>query len=111
MCEPSASSCMRRKRSSQRNRPGSQMQPESNARNVTRRVGSVNGKKAEGTVVGMIPPMVWHKYDYKIREYEKRLEKQSNGFYTMIDARAVQKIKNKLNVNSPRLKIKEKKAE
>ncbi|GJR21329.1 hypothetical protein Tco_0969856 [Tanacetum coccineum] len=63
------------------------------------------------TVVGMILPMVWHKYDYKIREHGKRLQKQSNGFYTMIDARAVQKIKNKLNVKSPRVKIKEKKAE
>ncbi|GJU65853.1 AIG1-like protein [Tanacetum coccineum] len=50
-------------------------------------------------------------YDYKIREHGKRLQKQSNGFYTMIDARAVQKIKNKLNVNSQRVKIKEKKAE
>ncbi|GJT00868.1 hypothetical protein Tco_0822037 [Tanacetum coccineum] len=60
--------------------------------------------------VRMILPMVWHKYDYKIKEHGKRLQKQSNGFYTMIDARAVQKIKNKLNVKSPRVKIKEKKA-
>nr|GEW79122.1 reticulan like protein B13 [Tanacetum cinerariifolium] len=44
-------------------------------------------------VVGMILPMVWHKY-YKIREHEKRLQMQSNGFYTMIDATIVQKYDN-----------------
>ncbi|GKA64189.1 hypothetical protein Tco_0763795 [Tanacetum coccineum] len=49
-------------------------------------------------VVAMIVPMVWQKYDYKIREHGKRLQKQSNGFYTIIDARVVQKIKSKFNV-------------
>ncbi|GJT05832.1 reticulon-like protein B13, partial [Tanacetum coccineum] len=52
----------------------------------------------QGIVVAMIVPMVWQKYDYKIREHGKRLQKQSNGFYTMIDARVVQKIKSKFNV-------------
>ncbi|GJW70308.1 1,4-alpha-glucan-branching enzyme 3, chloroplastic/amyloplastic, partial [Tanacetum coccineum] len=64
-----------------------------------------------GTVMGMILAMVWHTYDYNIREHGKRLQMQSNGFYTRIDATAVQKIKNKLNANSPKVKIKEKEAE
>ncbi|GJS30991.1 hypothetical protein Tco_0491611 [Tanacetum coccineum] len=49
-------------------------------------------------VVAMIVPMVWQKYNYKIREHGKRLQKQSNGFYTIIDVRVVQNIKSKFNV-------------
>ncbi|GJY24051.1 hypothetical protein Tco_0397709 [Tanacetum coccineum] len=64
-----------------------------------------------GTVMGMILAMVWHTYDYNIKEHGKRLQMQSNGFYTRIDATAMQKIKNKLNANSPKVKIKEKEAE
>ncbi|GKB57658.1 reticulon-like protein B13 [Tanacetum coccineum] len=64
-----------------------------------------------GTVVGMTLPVIWHKYDYKIREHGKRLQMQSKRFYSMIDERVVQKIKNKLNANSPRVEIKEKKVE
>ena len=64
-----------------------------------------------GTVVGMTLPVIWHKYDYKIREHGKRLQIQSKRFYSMIDERVVQKIKNKLNANSPRVEIKEKKVE
>ncbi|GJR72864.1 hypothetical protein Tco_0085229 [Tanacetum coccineum] len=51
-----------------------------------------------GIVVAMIVPMVWQKYNYKIREHGKRLQKQSNGFYTIIDVRVVQNIKSKFNV-------------
>ncbi|PWA43960.1 reticulan like protein B13 [Artemisia annua] len=64
-----------------------------------------------GTVVGMTLPVIWHKYDYKIREYGKRLQMQSKRFYSMIDERVLQKVKNKLNANSPRVEIKEKKVE
>lgn len=42
---------------------------------------------------------------------EKRLQMQSKRSYSMIDERVVQKIKNKLNANSPRVEIKDKKVE
>ncbi|KAM0032192.1 hypothetical protein Hdeb2414_s0016g00472361 [Helianthus debilis subsp. tardiflorus] len=65
-----------------------------------------------GTVVGMSVPVIWVKYDYKIRENGKRLQMQSKRFYSMIDEKVLQKLKAKVKVNAPRKEeIKEKKVE
>ncbi|KAI3785026.1 hypothetical protein L1987_44135 [Smallanthus sonchifolius] len=62
-----------------------------------------------GGVVGMSVPVIWLKYDYKIREHGKRLQMQSKRFYSMLDEKVFQKLKNKVKVNSPRKEEKEKK--
>nr|GEU62158.1 hypothetical protein [Tanacetum cinerariifolium] len=101
MCEPSASSCMRSKRSPQRNRPGSQVQPESNARNVTRRVvpnRSDTVVRNTDTTVTLNSTNIW------IRRWGKKLK----GLCVYDIAYGL--AQNKLNLNSPRVKIKEKKA-
>ncbi|KAK9067101.1 hypothetical protein SSX86_014426 [Deinandra increscens subsp. villosa] len=64
-----------------------------------------------GTVVGMSVPVIWLKYDYKIREHGRRLQMHSKRFYSMLDEKVLQKIKNKVKVNLPRKEEKEKKAE
>ncbi|KVH92585.1 reticulon-like protein B13 [Cynara cardunculus var. scolymus] len=64
-----------------------------------------------GTVVGMIVPPIWVKYDYKIREYGKRLQMQSKRFYSTIDAKVLRKLKNEVEINPPRTEEKEKKEE
>ncbi|KAD4888094.1 hypothetical protein E3N88_20167 [Mikania micrantha] len=61
-----------------------------------------------GTVMSMSVPVIWLKYDDKIREHGKRLHLHSKRFYSLIDERVLQKLKNKVKVNSPR---KEKKVE
>nr|GEU66676.1 hypothetical protein [Tanacetum cinerariifolium] len=71
---------------------------------------SIPSLSHSGTVMGMTLPMIQYKYDYKIKEHGKK-NADAKGFYTMIDARVARKIKNKLNANSPGVKIKEKKAE
>ncbi|MFS7974032.1 hypothetical protein Hanom_Chr09g00863671 [Helianthus anomalus] len=65
-----------------------------------------------GTVVGMSVPVIWVKYDYKIRENGKRLQMQSKRVYSMIDEKVLQKLKAKVKVNVPRKEeSKEKKVE
>ncbi|KAD4888110.1 hypothetical protein E3N88_20186 [Mikania micrantha] len=61
-----------------------------------------------GTLMSMSVPVIWLKYDDKIREHGKRLHLLSKRYYSMIDERVLQKLKNKVKVNSPR---KEKKVE
>ncbi|KAL8231350.1 hypothetical protein R6Q57_001128 [Mikania cordata] len=61
-----------------------------------------------GTLMSMSVPVIWLKYDYKIREHGKRLHLLSKRYYSMIEQRVLQKLKNKVKVNSPR---KEKKVE
>ncbi|XP_076940552.1 reticulon-like protein B13 [Bidens hawaiensis] len=62
-----------------------------------------------GTMAGMIVPVFWVKYDYKIREHGKRLQMHSKRLYSMIDEKVLQKLRTKVNV--PRKEVKEKKAE
>ncbi|XP_071727868.1 reticulon-like protein B13 [Rutidosis leptorrhynchoides] len=64
-----------------------------------------------GTVVGMSVPVIWLKYDNKIREHGKRLQMHSKRFYSMMDEKVVQKIMNKVKVKTPRQEVKEKKIE
>ncbi|XP_076886938.1 reticulon-like protein B13 [Bidens hawaiensis] len=63
-----------------------------------------------GTVAGMIVPVFWVKYDYKIREHGKRLQVQSKRLYSMIDEKVLQTLRTKVNVQ-PSKEVKEKKAE
>ncbi|KAK1433028.1 hypothetical protein QVD17_09932 [Tagetes erecta] len=61
-----------------------------------------------GSVVGMSVPVIWVKYDYKIREHGKRVQIQSKRLYSIIDDKVLQKLKTNVKLNAP---IKEKKVE
>nr|XP_043614300.1 reticulon-like protein B13 [Erigeron canadensis] len=63
-----------------------------------------------GTMMGMIVPVIWVKYDNKIREIGTRLQRQSKRLYSKIDEKVLQKVKNKFNSSSKK-EVKEKKAE
>ncbi|KAJ9562329.1 hypothetical protein OSB04_007489 [Centaurea solstitialis] len=60
-----------------------------------------------GTVMGMTVPVMWLKYDHKIREYGRRLQIQSKRFYSMMDEKVLHKLRNKAEVNPPKEKKEE----
>ncbi|CAH1421028.1 unnamed protein product [Lactuca virosa] len=65
-----------------------------------------------GTMVGMSAPVIWMKYDDKIREHGERLQMQSMKFYSTMKKNVqnlMDKVKDK--VNSPTKEMKEKKVE
>ncbi|KAL4581816.1 hypothetical protein LXL04_006347 [Taraxacum kok-saghyz] len=63
-----------------------------------------------GTMVGTTVPMIWMKYENKIREYGEGLQMQSMKIYSIVK-KNVQDVMEKVKAKTPRKEIKEKKAQ